>query len=243
MDMIACSQVHFSYHTGAGKVSVLRGIDLTVKRGEHLVIAGPSGAGKSTLLRLCAALAWPEEGDVCIDSIAIRSLRGKELARFRREKVGLVFQQFALLPALTALENVMLPLLPYSSRTALRKRALALLVEVGLGERMEHYPDQLSGGEQQRVAIARALIASPPLLLADEPTGSLDSVTGKQVMTLLDGLCRKYGCTLLVVTHDANIAAMADRVVRIVDGCLEAAPASLLSGQTEPGRAYWRRDW
>jgi putative ABC transport system ATP-binding protein len=172
------------------------------------------------LLRLCAAMDWPARGEVRVDGVSTRSLRGKELARFRREKVGLVFQQFSLLPALKAIENVMLPLLPYASHRALRTRAAAVLKEVGLGERLEHYPDQLSGGEQQRVAIARALIAAPPLLLADEPTGSLDSLMGRQIIALLDTLCRERGCTLVVVTHDAAIAAVADRVMSMKDGQL-----------------------
>jgi putative ABC transport system ATP-binding protein len=220
--MIACSEVHFSYHTGAGEVTVLRGVDLLVEEGEHVAIVGPSGAGKSTLLRLCAALDWPQSGNVRIgDCHSTRELSGGVLARFRRERVGLVFQQFALLTTLSALENVMLPLLPYCSRNTLRKRAMSLLGEVGLAARRDHYPEQLSGGEQQRVAIARALIAAPPLLLADEPTGSLDSGVGKQVMTMLDTLCREHGCTLLVVTHDADMAAMADRRLRMADGLLE----------------------
>ena len=227
MEMIVCSHVCYSYHTGAGEIAVLRGVNLTVQEGEHVAIVGPSGVGKSTLLRLCAAMDWPAEGDVSVGGIPTRGLRGKELARFRREKVGLVFQQFSLLPTLNAVENVMLPLLPYASRRALRARAASLLGEVGLAKRLEHYPDQLSGGEQQRVAIARALIASPPVLLADEPTGSLDSSTGKQVITLLDRLCREHACTLVVVTHDAAIAAVADRTVHMADGCLvEAAPYS-----------------
>jgi putative ABC transport system ATP-binding protein len=220
--MIDCSQVYYSYHTHAGEVTVLRGVDMAVRPGEHVAIVGPSGAGKSTLLRLCAALDWPQSGKVRVgDCQSTRELGGAALARFRRERVGLVFQQFALLPTLSALENVMLPLLPYCSRYTLRKRALSLLGEVGLAARKDHYPEQLSGGEQQRVAIARALIAAPPLLLADEPTGSLDSVTGKQVVTLLDTLCREHGCTLLVVTHDAGIAEMADRRLRMVDGRVE----------------------
>jgi putative ABC transport system ATP-binding protein len=221
MEMIVCEQVHHSYITGAGEVLVLRGVDLVIEQGEHVAIVGPSGAGKSTLLRLCAALDWPKSGSVRVGDVATSELRGAALARFRRERVGLVFQQFSLLPTLNALENVMLPLLPYCLRRTLRKRAVALLAEVGLEERLNHYPEQLSGGEQQRVAIARALIASPPLLLADEPTGSLDSVISKQVMTLLDNLCCQHSCTLVVVTHDANVAAIADRVVRMVDGQLE----------------------
>lgn len=222
MEMIVCANVHFTYETGAGEVAVLRGIDVAVQQGEHVAIVGASGAGKSTFLRLCAALAWPTQGEVKIGAgCATTELRGSALARFRREQVGLVFQQFSLLPTLTALENVLLPLLPYCPQRLLRKRAQSLLSEVGLGSRMNHYPSQLSGGEQQRVAIARALIAMPPLILADEPTGSLDATTGLQVIRLLDALCREHGCTLVVVTHDENIAACADRRLKMVEGRLE----------------------
>ena len=222
MEMIVCSQVRFSYITGAGEVEVLRGVNLQVEQGTHISIVGPSGAGKSTLLRLCAALDWPTFGNIKIGAChSTRELQGAVLAHFRREQVGLVFQQFSLLPTLSALENVMLPLLPYCARPILRKRAISLLAEVGLESRIDHYSDQLSGGEQQRVAIARALVASPPLLLADEPTGSLDSATGMHIMTLLDRLCREHGCTLVVVTHDANMAALAERQLRMVDGKLE----------------------
>ena len=221
--MISCSQIHYSYSTRAGEVEVLQGVDMEISRGEHVAIVGPSGAGKSTLLRLCAALDLPKSGNLQVDGIETRTLQRSVLARFRREQVGLVFQQFSLLPALSALENVMLPLLPYWPRPALQKRAVSLLAEVGLEKRIAHYPEQLSGGEQQRVAMARALIASPPLLLADEPTGSLDSTTGKQIMNLLDTLCREHGCTLVVVTHDTNIATLANRTIRMVDGRLEEA--------------------
>jgi len=221
MEMITCEKVLYSYSTKAGEVVVLQGVDMAISRGEYVAIVGPSGAGKSTLLRLCAALDVPKGGKLQVGGVETRTLQGAMLARFRREQAGLVFQQFSLLPALSALENVMLPLLPYWSRHALRKRAISLLAEVGLEKRIEHYPEQLSGGEQQRVAIARALVASPPLLLADEPTGSLDSTTSKQIVKLLDTLCREHGCTLVVVTHDANIAALANRTIRMVDGHLE----------------------
>ena len=222
MEMIVCEQAHFSYATAAGEVEVLRGVDVRIEQGTHVSIVGPSGAGKSTFLRLCAALDWPTSGNIRVgDCDSTHILRGAALARFRREQVGLVFQQFSLLPALTALENVMLPLLPYAARHLLRKRAASLLAEVGLASRVEHYPDQLSGGEQQRVAIARALLASPPLLLADEPTGSLDFATGQHIMTLLDNLRREHGCTLVVVTHDTNMATLADRQLHMIDGCIE----------------------
>ena len=222
MGMIVCEQVHFSYSTGAGEVEVLRGVDVRIEQGTHVSIIGPSGAGKSTLLRLCAALDWPTSGNLRVgDCDSTHKLRGAALARFRREQVGLMFQQFSLLPTLSALENVMLPLLPYAARHLLRKRAVSLLAEVGLASRAAHYPDQLSGGEQQRVAIARALLASPPLLLADEPTGSLDSATGLHIMALLENLRREHGCTLVVVTHDSNMAALADRQLHMIDGCIE----------------------
>ena len=222
MDMIVCEQAHFSYGTPVGEVEVLRGIDVSIEQGAHVSIVGPSGVGKSTFLRLCAALDWPTQGNIQVgDCRSTRELRGAALARFRRERVGLVFQQFSLLPTLTALENVMLPLLPYTPRHLLRKRAASLLAEVGLASRAAHYPDQLSGGEQQRVAIARALLASPPLLLADEPTGSLDSTTGLHIISLLDTLRREHGCTLVVVTHDSRVAALADRQLRMVDGLIE----------------------
>lgn len=221
MEMIVCEQAYFSYFTGAGEVEVLRGVDMRIEQGTHVSIVGPSGAGKSTLLRLCAALDWPTKGNIQVGKCdSTHKLRGSQLARFRREQVGLVFQQFSLLPTLTALENVMLPLLPYTARHLLRKRAASLLAEVGLASRSAHYPDQLSGGEQQRVAIARALLASPPLLLADEPTGSLDFATGLYIITLLDNLRREHGCTLVVVTHDPHMAALADRQLRMIDGCI-----------------------
>jgi putative ABC transport system ATP-binding protein len=221
MEMIRCSQVHYRYSSGAGEIEALRGVNLVVEQGSHVAIVGPSGAGKSTLLRLCAALDWPQSGIVVVGNCFSTSrLKGAELARFRREQVGLIFQQFSLLPTLNALENVMLPLLPYQPRSLLRKRALSLLAEIGLSARAEHYPGQLSGGEQQRVAIARALIAAPPVLLADEPTGSLDAQSAKQVMALLDTLCREHSCALVVVTHDPKVAELADRQLRLSDGLL-----------------------
>lgn len=219
--MIRCSQVHYRYCSGPSGIEVLRGVDLIVEQGSHVAVVGPSGVGKSTLLRLCAALDWPEQGTVAVGNCeSTAQLKGAALARFRREQVGLIFQQFSLLQTLTALENVMLPLLPYQPRPLLRKRAASLLAEVGLAARAGHYPGQLSGGEQQRVAIARALIAAPPVLLADEPTGSLDAQTAMQVMALLDTLCREHSCALVVVTHDSKVAKLADRQLCLSDGLL-----------------------
>lgn len=219
--MIRCSQVHYRYCSGLSGIEVLRGVDLIVEQGSHVAVVGPSGVGKSTLLRLCAALDWPEQGTVAVGNCeSTAQLKGAALARFRREQVGLIFQQFSLLQTLTALENVMLPLLPYQPRPLLRKRAASLLAEVGLAARAGHYPGQLSGGEQQRVAIARALIAAPPVLLADEPTGSLDAQTAMQVMALLDTLCREHSCALVVVTHDSKVAKLADRQLCLSDGLL-----------------------
>jgi ABC-type lipoprotein export system ATPase subunit len=201
-------------------VTALQEISLTVERGEFLAIVGPSGSGKTTLLNLIGALDRPTRGRVVVDGIDLGALRGDQLADFRRERIGFVFQLFHLVPDLTALENVMLPLIPYRRQLKfnLEQRARALLEAVGLENRMRHLPGQLSGGEQQRVAIARALIGNPKLLLADEPTGNLDSQTGKEIVELLRRLNREQGLTVIVTTHNLEIVAWSDRVVRLRDG-------------------------
>jgi putative ABC transport system ATP-binding protein len=213
----------------AGDVEALRGVTLHIGGGEFVTICGPSGSGKSTLLHLLASLDLPTSGRVLVDGVDTTTLRGSALAAFRRERIGLVFQGFHLLPALTALENVMAPLLPYRPLRELRERARRLLAQVQMERRAHHLPGELSGGEQQRVAIARALIASPRLLLADEPTGSLDSATGFAVMELLQELQHANAMTLVVVTHDPRVAALAPRTIKIEDGAIiqlaSAAPA------------------
>ena len=206
-----------SYAIPGGKLAVLRDISLKVQRGEFVSITGPSGSGKTTLLALLGGLDTPDAGEIWLDDIAVHRLQGAAAADFRREKVGFVFQLFYLLPTMTALENVMAPLLPYQRRLNfdLRERARELLERVGLGGRLNHPPARLSGGEQQRVAIARALINRPTVLLADEPTGNLDPASGAQVLDLLRELQRAGSQTLLLVTHDPGVASLADRGVRI----------------------------
>ncbi|MEZ5394334.1 MAG: ABC transporter ATP-binding protein [Bryobacterales bacterium] len=201
------------------KVEILRGVDFAVARGEALAIRGPSGSGKSTLLGILAGLDAPSLGSVWIDGEDITGLDEDALAILRARKIGFVFQSYQLVPTLTAEENVLLPLdlIGEGDRAGLA-RARELLDQVGLGERYDHYPVQLSGGEQQRVALARAFVNRPPLILADEPTGNLDSTTGAHVMQMLDELNRREGATLVLVTHDADLAARTERVITLQDG-------------------------
>ena len=210
------------YKMGGTFVDALQGANLTLTRGEFVALVGPSGSGKSTVLNLIGGLDRPTSGEVWIDGTELGSSDERTLTRHRRQHVGFVFQSFNLLSRLTAEENVALPLMfsgvPEKER---RARARALLQRVGLGARLTHRPTQLSGGEQQRVAIARALVAQPALLLADEPTGNLDTATGAEIMGLLKELNQEQGLTLLVVTHDTEVAAFADRVVRLRDGQVE----------------------
>ena len=210
------------YKMGDNFVDALQGANLTLTRGEFVALVGPSGSGKSTVLNLIGGLDRPTSGEVWINGTELGSSDERTLTRHRRQHVGFVFQSFNLLSRLTAEENVALPLMfsgvPEKER---RARARALLQRVGLGARLTHRPTQLSGGEQQRVAIARALVAQPALLLADEPTGNLDTVTGAEIMGLLKELNQEQGLTLLVVTHDTEVAAFADRVVRLRDGQVE----------------------
>jgi putative ABC transport system ATP-binding protein len=203
--------------SGDRLLTVLDQVDLAVGPGESVAVLGPSGSGKSTLLALAAGLDRPTEGEVLLDGEPIQALSEDRLARLRRAKVGFVFQSFQLLGNLTARENVLLPLEIAGERGAGR-RADELLAEVGLAERGHHYPSQLSGGEQQRVALARAFATRPPLLLADEPTGNLDSATGRRILEMLGDLRRREGTTLVLVTHDPAVAAIADRRVHLADG-------------------------
>lgn len=208
-------------YRGAGRtLTVLHGVDLSVNRGEFVAIIGPSGSGKTTLLGLLAGLDLPTSGTVRLAGEELGSLTEEERARLRAEKIGFVFQTFHLLPTLTALENVLVPLELRGGGAAreMRGRALSLLARVGLGDRIGHYPSQLSGGEQQRVAVARAFANSPEILFADEPTGNLDAETGEGVVDLLLELNRESGSTVVLVTHDLELAARADRVVRLAGG-------------------------
>jgi putative ABC transport system ATP-binding protein len=211
------------YKMGDTFVDALRGVDLELTRGEFVALVGPSGSGKSTVLNLIGGLDRPTSGEVWIDDTELSGSDEKMLTRHRRRHVGFVFQSFNLLPRLSAEENVALPLMfsgvPEKER---RERARELLERVGLSARLTHRPTQLSGGEQQRVAIARALVGQPIILLADEPTGNLDTTTGVEIMRLLKELNQEHGLTLLVVTHDPEVAAFADRVVRLRDGQVDA---------------------
>jgi putative ABC transport system ATP-binding protein len=203
-----------------GAVEALRGVTLTIEEGARVSIVGPSGSGKSTLLQMIGALDVPTSGIVRIAGKDLSSLDDDALTTLRRDKIGFVFQFFNLLPTLSALENAMLPaLLGGGSRGAIRERATKLLKEVGLSARMEHRPDQLSGGEMQRVAIARALIADPPILLCDEPTGNLDTKTGEEVLEVLAGAAGTR--TLVIVTHDPRVAEKSARTIRLRDGVVE----------------------
>jgi lipoprotein-releasing system ATP-binding protein len=219
--MVTARGLRKSYLMGKRTLDVLRGIDLTVARGEFLALRGASGAGKSTLLHLLGGLDLPNEGEISFDGINLRALSSSALAQWRNRRVGFIFQAYHLLPELSALENVALP--ARVARTAPDEasgRAAALLKRVGLAERLEHRPYELSGGEQQRVAIARALVNEPDLILADEPTGNLDSHTGADIIQLLQDLREERQATLIMATHDAQIAARARRVIELADGQL-----------------------
>jgi len=215
--MIELRNVSKTVTSGDRQLTILHPLNLSVHAGQRLAILGPSGSGKSTLLGLIAGLDAPTSGEVFIDGVDITKLGEDQLARLRGDKIGFVFQSFHLIPSLTALENVLVPM-EIAGRRDARSRATLLLDEVGLRQRATHYPSQLSGGEQQRVAIARALSNEPRILLADEPTGNLDSHTGRQVIDLLVAINRNRGATVVVVTHDPEIASMADARVALRDG-------------------------
>ena len=215
--MIELTNVSRTVRSGAGPLTILHPTTFSIARGQVVAVSGPSGSGKSTLLGLIAGLDTPTTGRIVVDSVAITSQSEEQLAKLRGEKIGIVFQFFHLLPSLTAFENILVPMEIAGVRDA-RARARTLLEDVGLADRGHHYPSQLSGGEQQRVAIARALANDPPVLLADEPTGNLDTATGRQVLELLVSVGKKHGRTLVLVTHDAELAALADEIISLRDG-------------------------
>jgi len=207
-----------SIDTGTHRVEILKGIDLVIPRGQFAAIMGPSGSGKSTLLGLLAGLDTPTSGQVILDGEDITNLGEDDMALLRGRKIGFVFQSYHLISTLTAEENVLLPMELAGADAGGRERARELLDRVGLGGRSDHYPVQLSGGEQQRVALARAFALRPPILLADEPTGNLDSATGAAVLELLLALNREQGTTMVLVTHEQSLAASADRRIVLRDG-------------------------
>lgn len=207
------------YKMGTATVEALAGIDLQVRAGEFIALMGPSGSGKSTILNIIGGLDRPTSGEIWVNGTELSKAGEKALVAHRRNRVAFIFQSFNLLPRLTALENVELPLvLAGVNPRERRERSISALQQVGLTERLNHKPTELSGGEQQRVAIARALVAKPVILLADEPTGNLDSARGAEIMGVLRNLNRNRGLTLLVVTHDPEVAGYADRTIRLRDG-------------------------
>ena len=214
--MIEADQVYRSYTLAKNKIEVLRGVNLTIESGEKVFLCGPSGAGKTTLMYTLAGLENPHEGRVLIDGTDFYQLSSSNQASLRNEKIGYIFQNYFLLPELTAIENVMVPGL--IGLKADRELAKSALCRVGLSERFNHLPAELSGGEQQRVAIARALVNSPSIIFADEPTGNLDSANGEEIMNILMEVVEEREATLVVVTHDTSLSTLGDRVLTIKDG-------------------------
>ena len=225
--MIALSDVHKVFRQGEAEVRALAGVSLEVAAGEFVAIRGPSGSGKSTLLHLIGGLDVPSAGDIRIDGALLSRLSDDELTVFRRRRIGIVFQFFNLLPTLSAEENVALPLLLDGARARdARPRALAALEQVGLAHRRRHRPDELSGGEMQRAAVARALVIEPRLILADEPTGNLDTTTGEQILSLICRANAERGCTVVLVTHDPRAATYGTRVITLNDGVVVGTTAA-----------------
>jgi putative ABC transport system ATP-binding protein len=233
---IETHDLHMHYGAGRTEVRALDGVDLTIEKGEMVAVMGPSGSGKSTLLHVVGALESPTSGTVAVGGLHYEGLDDKQLTELRRDHIGFVFQFFNLLPSLTAEENVTLPaVIAKRHDRAIRERARALIARVGLGDRVDHLPAELSGGQQQRVSIARALLLSPELILADEPTGNLDSKSGREVLRVLRELNEDEGHTIVMVTHDAAAAAAADRVIFLRDG--------KLAGQVEGGSTRRAADY
>lgn len=220
--LVECWQLGKDYGDSMRTVRAVKDVSLQLKKGSFTAIMGPSGSGKTTLLNLIGTLDVPTRGKLFFEEVAVDSLNDDQLADFRRENIGFVFQLFNLIPSLNVIENVMIPLLPFRSALSfdLEDRAGELIEMIGLGERFDHLPGELSGGEQQRVAIARAMINYPKLILADEPTGNLDTMTGQEVMNVLKRMKKNQGVTILLVTHDANVASHADEIFNIKDGMI-----------------------
>ena len=222
MPLLVADRVRKTYPGGDSPVEAVRDISVGVEPGEFVAIVGPSGCGKSTFLHLCGGMDRPTSGSIALEGRRLETLDDEALTRLRRERVGFVFQFFNLLPTLTLAENIALPLLAGVSAEPAERRARELADRVGIGHRLRHLPAQLSGGEMQRAAIARAIVHAPALLVADEPTGNLDSENGARVLDLLQSLDRDTGLTILLATHDAELAGAADRIVRLRDGLVQA---------------------
>ena len=220
--LMECWQLGKDYSTGTRAVHAVKDVSLRLKKGSFTAIMGPSGSGKTTLLNLIGTLDVPTHGKLFFEGVAVGSLNDDQLADFRRGNIGFVFQLFNLIPSLNVMENVMIPLLPFRNALSfdLEERARGLIEMIGLGERFDHLPGELSGGEQQRVAIARAMLNHPKLILADEPTGNLDTGMGQEVMDALQQMKEEQGATILLVTHDRNIASYASEILNIKDGML-----------------------
>lgn len=217
-ELIRLEKVSKIYTMGEDRLYALNNIDLTINRGEFASILGPSGSGKSTLLHVLGLLDEPSGGKLFLDGIDVHKLNETERARLRGKKIGFIFQMFNLIPSLTVLENVELPALIYESDPMkTEQKAIEILKQIGMSERLFHYPNQLSGGQRQRVAIARALINDPEIILADEPTGNLDTKTGKEVLSMFHDL-HKAGKTIIIVTHDTNVAKITQRTIHVIDG-------------------------
>ena len=222
---VSLRNVHLTLPSRAGNVDILRGVDLEVRPGEALGIVGPSGSGKTTLLMVIAGLEKASKGEITVAGKSLAGLGEDELAAFRRDHVGIIFQSFHLIPTMTALENVAVPLEFRGAKDAM-ETAADRLKRVGLGHRLDHYPSQLSGGEQQRVAIARALASGAKIIIADEPTGNLDHVTGEQIIKLLFDVKEQNGTSLILVTHDRSLAQRCDRMAEVLDGKIVSGAAS-----------------